>query len=220
MKVRCFGEAEDRMAGGVSALMSDIEVALAIAERLFQHFYVGECHSALSSIAGYLLDDQGKAVRHASAARDSYLMSQKPWYAAHHELVLAQDALNRGDFQDAERLARAGIEHGAGTLKPRTMAQLSSRLARAINGQPGRTAAFADASLAAATHWEGISEVVTLGHIFDAARAYADLGRHEEAMALFAQYMPRAEATYNPNRLVEVHEQYASSLRALGHAAS
>jgi hypothetical protein len=154
MKVRCFDKAEDPDGGEVSALVSGVETALAVAERLSQHFYVGECHSALSSIAGYLLDDQDESVRHAGAARDAYLMSQKPWYAARHELVLAQDALNRGDFQDAERLAGSGIEHGAGTLEPRPMAQLSSRLARAINGQPGRTAAFADASLTAATRWE------------------------------------------------------------------
>jgi hypothetical protein len=34
-------------------------------------------------------------------------------------------------------------------------------------------------------------------------------------MVLFAQYMPRAEATYNPERLAKVREQHASSLRAL-----
>ena len=80
------------------------------------------------------------------------------------------------------------------------------------------TAEFADACLAAAARWDGISEPDTLHNTFNAARAYARLGRHAEAAALFAEAMPKVDVPYDQTGIAQSRVDYGRSLRATGAA--
>jgi len=93
---------------------------------------------------------------------------------------------------------------------------MASLRAMALSQLPDRAAEFADASLTAAARWDGISEPDTLHNTFNAAQAYARLGRHAEAAALFAEAMPKVDVPYEQAGIAQTRDQYARSLRALG----
>ena len=93
---------------------------------------------------------------------------------------------------------------------------LASLRAEALSRIPDRTAEFADACLAAAARWDGISEPDTLHNTFNAARAYARLGRHAEAAALFAEAMPKVDVPYDQAGIAQSRVDYGRSLRATG----
>jgi tetratricopeptide (TPR) repeat protein len=150
------------------------------------------------------------------SARDAYLACGERWHAARPTAMLAELTMQDGDPQAAERLAREAVRDGAPLLDRREVAQLSSLITEAVARQPGREADFADAALAAAARWDGISAPDTLHSTFNAARAYQRLGRHGDAAALFAQAIPEVGVPYDTRGIAMTREQYGHSLKAIG----
>ena len=166
--------ANERSAADIERFGSGLESALAVAERHGDAYHAGQCRELLSRAASWRRD-QDAAVRHLAAARESFLAAATPWAAAQPEAGLAELALRAGDPQQAQSYARDALAHA---IDPpaRQAAMLASLRAEALSRIPDMTAEFADACLAAAARWDGISEPDTLHNTFNAARAYARLG--------------------------------------------
>jgi hypothetical protein len=207
-------EAEkDRDPARVEAVAAGLEMVRALAERLGQGFHLGRCHHLLARMSAMRGDHDGMAA-HLRAAREAFLAQDQPWFAAHPEATLAEHALRHGDPAAAEQLARSALAHGAEFAAPER-AYVSSLLVGALDGQQGREADLADAALAAAARWDGVSEPDALHSTFTAARAYAALDRHGEAAALFAQAISKVDDLYGPPEAAMTRDQYGRSLRAL-----
>jgi tetratricopeptide (TPR) repeat protein len=210
-----LGAREQRTPGDITDAAELIGSELATAERLGEPHHAATLHEMLGQLWSWR-DDQDKVRTHLTAAVALYLQAGEPWRAASAEAVLGQLALRSRDPQTAERYARQALDHGGGLLAPDQAAQLNSVLAEAIGAQEDRQPEFIDASLAAALAWEELSEPDALHNTFNAARAYARLGRHGEAAALFAEVMPRVHIPYEPTVIAMTREQYAQSLARLG----
>jgi hypothetical protein len=209
--------ASERPAADIRRWVSGVAAALAVAERHGDAYHAGECHELLSR-AAFWGGDQDAWVRHLTAARDSFLAAAAPWAAARPEAALAELALRAGDAEQAQAHARDALAHAVDP-PARQSAQLASLRAEALSRIPGKTAEFADACLAAAARWDGISEPDTLHNTFNAARAYARLGRPAEAAALFAEAMPKVHVPYDQAGIAQTRVDYARSLRAAGRHA-
>ena len=206
--------AAERPAADLETFLAGLESVLALAERHGQTYHVGQCHELRAQV-GHWGGDQDAIVRHLTAARESFLAADMPWLAVQAEANLGELALRAGDPQQAESYARDALAHGS-NLPARQAAMLASLRATALSQLPDRATEFADASLTAAARWYGISEPDTLHNTFNAARAYAGLGRHAEAAALFAEAMPKVDVPYNQMGIAQTRELYGRSLRAVG----
>ena len=206
--------AAERNPAEVAGLVAGLESARALAERHGDVFQTGKCAEILSRVSHWA-GDRDATARHLAAARECYLAAGQPWVAAQPEAMLAEFALQAGDPQQAESLARDALAHAL-RQPPRQAAMVASLRATALSQLPERAADFADASLTAAARWDGISEPDTLHNTFNAARAYAGLGRHAEAAALFAEAIPRVDVPYDKVGIAQTRQQYGRSLRALG----
>ena len=194
---------------------SGLESVLALATGAHgQSYRIDQCHE-LQAQNAYQRRDRDAVVQHLTAARESFLGADMPWFAVQAESNLGELALQAGDPQQAESYARDALAHAI-DLPPQGAAMLASLRANALGQLPDRAAEFADASLTAAARWDGISEPDTLHNTFNAARAYARLNRHAEAAALFAEAMPKVDVPYDPAGIAQTRELYARSLRALG----
>ncbi|HUN36813.1 MAG TPA: hypothetical protein VMU95_32860 [Trebonia sp.] len=203
-----------REAGAVAEFASKLEAVLATADQHGQAFHAGRCHDLLATVSFWQRDREAGA-GHLIAAREMFLAADMPWFMAVAEARLAELALQGGDPQQAESYVRDAQAHAI-SLPAEEAARLASVRAMALSQLPDRAAEFADASLTAATRWDGISEPDTLHNTFNAARAFAQLGRHAEAAALFAEAMPKVDVPYDQTAIAQTREQYARSLRALG----
>lgn len=204
----------ERTAADVADFASGVGSVLASAEQHGQPYHAGRCHELLA-MAGFWRDDRDAMLRHLASARDMFLAAGMAWFAADPEAKLAELALRGGDPQLAESYARDALACAI-DLVPQQAAALASLRAAALSQLPDRAAEFADASLTAAARWDGISEPDTLHNTFNAARAYARLGRHAEAAALFAEAMPKVDVPYDRAGIAQTRNEYACSLRALG----
>ncbi len=212
MAVHVLESASERRAADIERFVSGLESALAVAERHGDAYHAGQCRELLSR-AAFWRRDQDAAVRHLTAARESFLAAT-PWAAVQAEASLAELALRAGDAQRAQAYARDALGHAIDP-PPRQAAMLASLRAEALSRIPDKTAEFADACLTAAARWDGISEPDTLHSTFNAARAYARLDRHAEAAALFAEVMPKVDVPYDQAGVAQSRIDYARSLRAI-----
>ena len=210
--------APERAPADVAGAVRLVTAVLAAAEQAGEPRYAATFHEMLAQLAAWR-DEPDALAAHLDAARACYLEAGEPWRAAVPEGTLGHLALQRADAPAAETLAREALAHGGGLLGPEQAAQLASLLAEAVGAQPGRERDFVDASLAAAAAWEGMSEPDTLHNTFNAARAYARLGRHAEAAALFAEVMPRVHIPYSGPAIAMTREQYGRSLAGAGRHA-
>jgi tetratricopeptide (TPR) repeat protein len=208
------GRAPADLADGVRM----VTVALAAAEQAGEPRYAATFHEMLAQLAAWQ-DEPDTLTAHLDAARARYLEADEPWRAAVPEGTLAHLALQRGDPKAAEEHVRDAVAHGGELLEPAQAAQLASLLADVLGAQPGRERDFVHASLAAAAAWEGISEPDAVHSTVNAARGYAQLGRHAEAAALFAEVMPRIDVPYAAPVIALTREQYGRSLTATGQHA-
>lgn len=203
----------ERPAADVANFSSGLESVLALAERHGQAYHAGQCHELRARVARWHHDRDAMA-RHLGAAREAFLAAGMPWFAVQAEAHLSELTLHAGDPVQAESYARDALAHAI-DISPEQAAMLASLRAAALSQIQDRTAEFADASLTAAARWDGISEPDTLHNTFNAARAYARLGRHAEAAALFAEAMPKVDVPYDQRGIAQTRDLYARSLRAL-----
>jgi tetratricopeptide (TPR) repeat protein len=208
-----LGAAESRDKRDVDAAASAVSGTLAEAERYDEPHAKGRCHELLAQL-DFWHGDQENAVKHLQAARESYIAAREPWAAAGPSATLGEFALRQGDPAAAESYARFAQANVIG-MDPKSQAMLASLLVESLLAQPDRALDVADAALNAAARWDGISEPDTVHNTFHAARAYASLGRHGEAAALFAQAMPRVSVPYDQTGIAMTHEAYGRSLRSL-----
>ncbi len=206
--------ASERPAADIERFVSGLESVLAVAERHGDAYHAGQCRELLSR-AAFWRRDQEAAVRQLTAAREFFLAAATPWAAVQAEAGLAELALRAGDPQQAQAYARDALAHAVDP-PARQAAMLASLRAEALSRIPEAAAEFADACLTAAARWDGISEPDTLHNTFNAARAYARLGRHAEAAALFAEAMPKVDVPYDQAGIAQSRVDYARSLRAVG----
>jgi tetratricopeptide (TPR) repeat protein len=212
--VHLLGMAEARDKADLDAAADAVVATLAEAERYGEAHTAARSHELLSQLDHWRGDD-ASAVGRARAARENYLAADEPWYAAAASVTLAQFALRDGDAAAAEEHTRFALANAV-DLEPDNRAGLASLLVESLLAQKDRDLDIADAALNAAARWDGISEPDTLHNTFHAARAYASLGRHAEACALFAQAIPRVAVPYDGTGIAMTHEKYGHSLRATG----
>lgn len=210
---RMLGAAESRDKRDVDAAASAVSDTLTEAERYDEPHSKGRCYELLAQL-DFWRGDQENALRYLQAARESYIAASEPWSAAGPSATLGEFALRQGDPAAAESDARFAQANAIG-MDPKSQAMLASLLVESLLAQPDRALDVADAALNAAARWDGISEPDTLHNTFHAARAYASLGRHGEAAALFAQAMPRVSVPYDQAGIAMTHEAYGRSLRSL-----
>jgi tetratricopeptide (TPR) repeat protein len=210
--VTLLGNAESRDRADVDAAAVALGETLAEAQRRGEAHTAGRCHEMLGQL-DFWRDDFAGAVGHSRAARADYMSAGEPWYAAAPSMTIAQFAIREGDHAEAGEHARFALAN-AYDLEPQGRAMLSSILVESLLAQQGRHLEVADAALTAAARWDGISEPDTLHNTFHAARAYAALGRHAEACALFAQAMPKVAVPYQGAAIAMTHEAYGRSLKA------
>jgi len=208
-----LGAAESRDKRDVDAAASAVSDTLTEAERYDEPHGKGRCYELLAQL-DFWRGDQEDAVKHLQAARESYIAAREPWSAAGPSATLGEFALRQGDPAAAESYARFAQANAIG-MDPKSEAMLASLLVESLLAQPDRALDVADAALNAAARWDGISEPDTLHNTFHAARAYASLGRHGEAAALFAQAMPRVSVPYDQTGIAMTHEAYGRSLGSL-----
>ena len=198
-----------------------IAAELAEAGRLDVPRYAANYRDLLAQLA-VRRGDPGQAHAQLDQARQLYLDAGEPWYAARAEGLMAQLALAAGDAAAAEGLATDALRHGGDLLAPAQAAGLRALLADALGAQPGREPEAIDAALTAAAQWDalrdGRSQRDTVHQTFQAARAYGRLGRHGEAVSLFAEVMPYVEVPYEAPQIAMSHDQYGQSLRAVGRS--
>jgi tetratricopeptide (TPR) repeat protein len=208
-----LGAAESRDERDVDAAVAAVSDTLTEAERYDEPHSKGRCYELLAQL-DFWHGDQENAVKHLQAARESYIAAREPWSAAGPSATLGEFALQQGDPAAAESYARFAQANVIG-MDPRSQAMLASLLVESLLAQPDRALDVADAALAAAARWDGISEPDALHNTFHAAHAYASLDRHGEAAALFAQAMPRVTVPYDQTGVAMTREKYGRSLRAL-----
>jgi tetratricopeptide (TPR) repeat protein len=211
--VHMLGVTESRDKRDVDAVASAVSDTLTDAERYDEPHSKGRCYELLAQL-DFWRGDQENAVKHLQAARESYIAAREPWSAAGPSATLGEFALREGDPAAAESYARFAQANAIG-MDPKNQAMLASLLVESLLAQRDKALDVADAALNAAARWDGISEPDTLHNTFHAARAYASLGRHGEAAALFAQAMPRVSVPYDQTGIAMTHEAYGRSLRSL-----
>ncbi len=208
--------AESRDERDIDAAAAAVSDTVTDAERYDEPHSKGRCYELLAQF-DFWRGDQENAVKHLRAAHESYIAAREPWSAAGPSATLGEFAL-QGDPAAAESYARFAQVNAIG-MDPKSQAMLASLLVESLLAQPDRALDVADAALNAAARWDGISEPDTLHNTFHAAHAYASLGRHGEAAALFAQAMPRVSVPYDQTGIAMTHEAYGRSLRSLNQHA-
>jgi len=109
-----------------------------------------EAKAMLGELAAYTGDAKAAAQLLAQAA-EGFVAAGLPWFAVEREIQLVAMARELGDAAEAERAARAGLEHSGEYLEPGMQAQLHLQLAEVL-GATGRFAPAAEHALEAA-HW-------------------------------------------------------------------
>lgn len=120
-----------------------------------------EARAMLGELAAHAGDAEAAAELLAQAAA-AFVAAGLPWFAVEYESRLAGIARHLGDAEEAERAARAALEHGGPRLEPMGHAQLHLQLAEVL----GATGQFGPASEHAleAAHWaDEAGEGPTLG---------------------------------------------------------
>ncbi len=110
MRLQDLADADERTPAEVERFASGLESARALAERHDDWFHVGQCRDLLSHVAAWDGDEDAR-IRHLTAARESFLAGNLPWYAAQPEAMLAEHALRAGDPEQAEALAADALAH-------------------------------------------------------------------------------------------------------------
>jgi tetratricopeptide (TPR) repeat protein len=120
-----------------------------------------EARAMLGELAAHAGDAEAAAELLGQAAA-AFVAAGLPWFAVEYESRLAGIARHLGDAEEAERAARAALEHGGPRLEPMGHAQLHLQLAEVL----GATGQFGPASEHAleAAHWaDEAGEGPTLG---------------------------------------------------------
>ena len=209
-----LGSQKEKPAGEVDALAARVETEARIASELGDPGRAAAYHEMLNPLRFWQGDRPG-ALEQLAAALDGYVEAGQPWHAAGPSFLLGQAALDDGDAARAEGYGRRALEAGGGLLPARQSAMASSLIVEAVSRQPERELDVIDAALRAAARWEGISDPDALHYRFMAARVYHRLGRHQEAVAIFAELMPRVEIPYDKPVIAATRRQYGASLKAL-----
>ncbi|GIH23559.1 hypothetical protein Aph01nite_18690 [Acrocarpospora phusangensis] len=210
-----LGQRENPAEAELRATRALVEAELAVAEELAVTERTAMYHDLLARIF-FALGDADGARAHLKAAVTDYVEAGQPWRAADPAALLGELALRDDDPKAAEDFASKAVAYGGDLLPHDQAAQLSSLLVEAISRQPGRERDLVGAALSAAARWDGLSEPDTLHTTFTAARAYHNLERHAEAVALFEDVMPRVEIPYDAPVIAMTRKQYGASLRELG----
>ena len=120
-----------------------------------------EARAMLGELAAHAGDAEAAAGLFARAA-DEFVAAGLPWFAVEYESRLAGIAGHLGDAAEAERAARAALEHGGPYLEATGQAQLHLQLAEVL-GATERFGPAAEHALEAA-HWaDEAGEGPTLG---------------------------------------------------------
>jgi tetratricopeptide (TPR) repeat protein len=120
-----------------------------------------EAYAMLGELAARA-DDGEAAAELLSRAVDGFVAAELPWFAVEYDSRLAGIAIHLGDMEEAERSARAALDHGGSRLQPTAHAQLQLQLAE-ILATTGRFGPASEHALEAA-HWaDEAGEAATLG---------------------------------------------------------
>ncbi|MCT9111474.1 tetratricopeptide repeat protein [Streptomyces mirabilis] len=156
------GTGGDKVVGAAEAAVREL---LALAEPHLSDVRMAsraaEARAMLGELAAHAGDAEAAAELLAQAAA-AFMAAGLPWFAVEYESRLAGIARHLGDAEEAERAARAALEHGGPRLEPMGHAQLHLQLAEVL----GATGQFGPASEHAleAAHWaDEAGEGPTLG---------------------------------------------------------
>jgi tetratricopeptide (TPR) repeat protein len=156
------GTAADEVVGAAEAAVREL---LALAEPHLSDVRMAsraaEARAMLGELAAHAGDAEAAAELLGQAAA-AFVAAGLPWFAVEYESRLAGIARHLGDAEEAERAARAALEHGGPRLEPMGHAQLHLQLAEVL----GATGQFGPASEHAleAAHWaDEAGEGPTLG---------------------------------------------------------
>ncbi|MFE4750094.1 tetratricopeptide repeat protein [Streptomyces mirabilis] len=156
------GTGGDEVVGAAEAAVREL---LALAEPHLSDVRMAsraaEARAMLGELAAHAGDAEAAAELLAQAAA-AFVAAGLPWFAVEYESRLAGIARHLGDAEEAERAARAALEHGGPRLEPMGHAQLHLQLAEVL----GATGQFGPASEHAleAAHWgDEAGEGPTLG---------------------------------------------------------
>ncbi|MFD7488766.1 tetratricopeptide repeat protein [Streptomyces mirabilis] len=156
------GTAADEVVGAAEAAVREL---LALAEPHLSDVRMAsraaEARAMLGELAAHAGDAEAAAELLGQAAA-AFVAAGLPWFAVEYESRLAGIARHLGDAAEAERAARAALEHGGPRLEPMGHAQLHLQLAEVL----GATGQFGPASEHAleAAHWaDEAGEGPTLG---------------------------------------------------------
>nr|WP_189218848.1 tetratricopeptide repeat protein [Streptomyces ruber] len=144
------GPGEDAVAAAESAVREVLALAEPHVADVRLASRVAEAWGMLGELAARAGDLAGAAELIARAA-ETYVTAGLPWFAVEQEARLTRAARHLGDLENAERAARAALEHGGPYLQPAGHAQLHLQLAEVL-GEGGRFGPAADHALEAA-HW-------------------------------------------------------------------
>ncbi|MFF1741245.1 tetratricopeptide repeat protein [Streptomyces mirabilis] len=161
-------ETADSGTGGdeaVGAAEAAVRELLAVAEPHLSDVRMAsraaEARAMLGELAAHAGDAEAAAELLGQAAA-AFVAAGLPWFAVEYESRLAGIARHLGNAEEAERAARAALEHGGPRLEPMGHAQLHLQLAEIL----GATGQFGPASEHAleAAHWaDEAGEGPTLG---------------------------------------------------------
>ncbi|MER5532117.1 tetratricopeptide repeat protein [Streptomyces mirabilis] len=156
------GTGGDEVVGAAEAAVREL---LALAEPHLSDVRMAsraaEARAMLGELAAHAGDAEAAAELLGQAAA-AFVAAGLPWFAVEYESRLAGIARHLGDAEEAERAARAALEHGGPRLEPMGHAQLHLQLAEVL----GATGQFGPASEHAleAAHWaDEAGEGPTLG---------------------------------------------------------
>ncbi|WP_327370088.1 tetratricopeptide repeat protein [Streptomyces sp. NBC_01217] len=185
---------EESAEAAVAALERGARELLAFAEPLGAQdrvaTRVAEALDLLGDVTGYRGDAHGALELYERAAAGT-LDAGLPWYAVEFEAKTAGVAAQLGEYERAERAARAALGHGARFVPAPGQARLHLRLAEIL----GSTGQFDEATEHAldASHWADESgESATLGvHARHQLGGWLlQLGRAAEAAAVLEAVLP------------------------------
>lgn len=145
------GTAADEVVGAAEAAVREL---LALAEPHLSDVRMAsraaEARAMLGELAARAGDAEAAAELLGQAAA-AFVAAGLPWFAVEYESRLAGIARHLGDAAEAERAARAALEHGGPRLEPMGHAQLHLQLAEVL-GAAGQFGPASEHALEAA-HW-------------------------------------------------------------------
>ncbi|MFJ8023273.1 tetratricopeptide repeat protein [Streptomyces sp. NPDC096311] len=156
------GTGVDEVVGAAEAAVREL---LALAEPHLSDVRMAsraaEARAMLGELAAHAGDAEAAAELLGQAAA-AFVAAGLPWFAVEYESRLAGIARHLGDAEEAERAARAALEHGGSRLEPMGHAQLHLQLAEVL-GATGQSGPASEHALEAA-HWaDEAGEGPTLG---------------------------------------------------------